>query len=210
MRSSNKKFLPSRRTTCHPVRRPFSKQIARREKMTSPAALSPSNHAWENEREKMLARICRSIKAKRARGFTLNQAIKWPCWYWQDRTYRNTPDKKICLSRPSLLRIYYAWINSGGKRQALRLNYARRKQKITYSIAKKFLRHCLASGVVSMVAAFKNFNGGKKSAIKLRHFRDEIPGSIRAKIRLFQLARVRAVKLDREFQKFIARLTTKK
>lgn len=95
--------------------------------------------SWQIERVKLAHRICTRIAGRVARGHSIGKSFTYFAWYWRDRFYRTDPGRRVRLSRPTIIRLYYQWQKNGQTPDSLRLCYGRRGgPKLPMKLAARF------------------------------------------------------------------------
>lgn len=87
------------------------------------ASPRPRTSPWFLEHARIIHRICLCIEARTAKGQRLANAISLFSRRWRNRTYRSDPDRKIHVSKSSLLRNLYRWRSGGRSPESVWLRY---------------------------------------------------------------------------------------
>jgi hypothetical protein len=169
----------------------------------APVPAETLSSPWQRERCQLLHRLCLAIERKRERGRTLRQALRWPGWYWKNRTYRCDPTRKIQISRGTLKNCYYIWRRGGKTAASLSLRYGTSAIPIPQNDVLRFVRSCLAPGACSLEAVYRAMAAPSHT---LRTFRDSMPRALLQRIRRLHRARITNAEVERHAAKLLERM----
>ncbi len=117
--------------------------------VSSPARFVPLG--WSGERATLLHGICARIERRRSRGQTLEEAVGYYAWAWKGKNWHSAPDKRVRLSRGTIVRHYYYW-RSHGKSPSVFADQFSRKAAIVEGMP-LLVGACAHAGVQSVSCA---------------------------------------------------------
>jgi hypothetical protein len=134
---------------------------------------------------------------------TLMQALKQPAWWYsKPRFYRADHNRRIHLSRRTLIRRYYTWKRNGKTPSSAMLRYRSGRPKIAAGEVQRFAMACLKPGICSLYQAYAVLKRPGGSVHGLRH---GLPKNQLAAILEMLAARRRARFLAKRAEKALGR-----
>ena len=161
-----------------------------------------SRSAWQRERARRLARIFRCLDRGRQQGKPLRKMLIKHAWRWKNRRYTSDPARAIRFTRSTLLRLYYQWKRGGCTLAAVALRYGNANRKLPASQVLAMARLCIAPGVRSFTAAWRQVQNPLATHDAFRH---AMPARIGKQLAALCAARRRVEYLERQAQRAIDR-----
>jgi hypothetical protein len=123
-----------------------------------PAARSTmkSLPAWQ--RENRLHRQFRRVNAARAKGKSIQAALKQFAWYWDGESYRSDPTKRCAFGMQTLCRLYQEWRRGGEVASALRVRFKGMKLSVPAPLLCRFVEFCSRLRFPSLAHAWAEFS----------------------------------------------------
>jgi len=156
---------------------------------------------WQAEHTRRVLRILCCIKARVERGQSFNRAVRYFAWYHRGAVYHCDPSRRFRLSRKTIVRLYYAWKNSGYSAAVLTYKYRSTRAQLTKAKLKSFVRACLEPQTLTYAAAFRLLGD---TALTISCYQKGLSNHVKAALRpMFKLrrqaerARLAALDLER-------------
>ncbi len=160
--------------------------------------------AWQRERARRIHCICRCVERRIERGKSMRQAVHWFACYWKGRTYRS--GHQVRLSAKTIVRLFYRWQKGGRTPSAVALRYWKDNRKLPLSQVLELARACIAPGVRSFRAAWRQMQNPAATPDAFWH---AFPIQVRAQLVALCAARRRVEYLERTAQRSIDTFTAR-
>lgn len=161
---------------------------------------------WQRERSQTLHRVCRRIDRRINEGEKITSVLRRYSRLWRGRFYRIDPHRRVRLSYPTLVRIWYRWNRTSRSPEAFHLRYSPVASKFSPSLGRKFVRICAAKNTDSFSAAARKLIPDRRKS----QFWSVYSGVMRAvprrtldQIRLLHKRRKSLAVQERRFTKFL-------
>ncbi len=111
---------------------------------------------WQDERSRLLTRICRHVQRRQAMGESVRQVLIRLAWFWSRRFYQSAPRKPVRLSVVTLYRAYANWQKQPAS-AAFTLHYkpGREGSTVPPALMAEFLQELIAPGVTTLLDGYR-------------------------------------------------------
>jgi hypothetical protein len=163
------------------------------------------SRAWQEERTRILRRLCLRIDERRAVE-PVEKQCRRIAGCWRNRRYKSVPSKRVRISKTRLRTLYYAWRRSGRSDSVFALRYVPGQPSFEASAQqqKQILDLLLSATVVSFASIYSTVFPRGTAAPSTRRFYDLFSPEVRELSQRIFRARLNQQAAEQKFAGYIA------